>query len=323
MVVLLAGLMTVGLAACGGSKGDDGDSAGGSAETYTISYNLNNGNTTDMPDYQFMGGDLTGILNYESRFYVDITLALNDDETYDLKSDVYTMSNGERIEVGASDGIGMVCILNAEGTYTDNGDGTVTTSAASHASFELEGDTYSAETIEMFNLSPVAGEDSGEFDSDDTPALLDWVPETVFTLGDDGDIVTYARADGASSGTDAAESTDAAAADGADATADASDATASTAAELITMTSDDGATTMTLYDDGSYKFAFDAYQVEDAGTYTYDAASNTLTLTDANGTQTTTTADGDNVVLHYTFSQNDQLTGDFTVAAADLTAALA
>lgn len=218
MVVLLAGVMTLGLAACGGSKdsSDNGDAAeGGAVETYTISYNQNNGNTTDMPTYQFFGGDLSGILNYEARSYVDITLNLKDDGTYELTSDAYNASNGERIEVGASDGIGMVCILNAEGTYEDNGDGTVTTSAAEHVSFDLETDVYSQDIISAANLAVVEGETSGEYDSDDYANLLDWVPETIFTLGDDGDIVTYAMADGTAAASDetaADDGTDAAAA---------------------------------------------------------------------------------------------------------------
>lgn len=305
--------MTLGLAACGGStdSSDNGDAAESSAaETYTISYNQNNGNTTDMPTYQFFGGDLSSILNYEARAYVDITLNLNDDGTYELTSDAYNASNGERIEVGASDGIGMVCIVNAEGTYEDNNDGTVTISPAGHVSFELETDVYSQEIVSVANLAVVAGETSGEYDSDDYANLLEWVPETIFTLGEDGDIVTYALADGA-----AAASDETAAEKGAD-------TAATTASELIAIPSDDGATSFTLYDDGSYRFYFESYQVEDLGTYTYDAATSTLTITDANGTETVSTADGDNVVFHYVYSQSEDLTGNFTVAAADLTAAL-
>lgn len=312
MVVLLAGVMTLGLAACGGGNDSEGSSsAGGSAETYTISYNLNVGNIEGMPDYQFLGGDISGFIGYEGRIYDDITLSLSDDGTYELTSDVYTMSNDERVEIGASDGIGMVCILTAEGTYEDNGDGTVTTSAAEHATFELETDVYSKEIVAAAGLAAVEGEDSGEYDSDDTPVLLEWVPETVFTLGEDGDIVTYARADGAAAETDAA-------AEGTDET----ETDAAAAAELITIPSDDGATTFTLYDDGSYRFYFESYQIEDLGTYTYDAAASTLTVTDANGAQTVSEADGDNVTFQYAFSQDGQLTGAFTVSAADLAAAL-
>lgn len=314
MVVLLAGVMTLGLAACGGGDDSEGNSSAGSAsENYTISYNLNAGNVEGMPNYQFLGGDISGFIGYEGRLYDDITLSLSADGTYELTSDVYTMSNDERVEIGASDGIGMVCILTAEGTYEDNGDGTVTTSAAEHATFELETDVYSKDIVAAAGLAAVEGEDSGEYNSDDTPVLLEWVPETVFTLGENGDIVTYARADEATAETDSAEGTEETAAGETDTAA---------AAELITIPSDDGATTFTLYDDGSYRFYFESYQIEDLGTYTYDAAASTLTVTDANGAQTVSEADGDNVTFQYAFSQDGQLTGAFTVSAADLAAAL-
>ena len=320
MAVLLVGVMTLGLAACGnGDDSESGNSSGsGSEKTYTISYNMNTGNTGDMPDYQFLGGNLAGFLNYESRLYDDITLTLNDDGTYQLTSDAYTITDGKRVEVGSSEGIGMVCILAAEGTYEDNGDGTVTTSAAEHATYELETDLYSAEIVTSANLAAVAGEDNGEYDSDDTPVILEWVPETIFTLGEDGDIVTYARADGGAAGDDAAGGAGTSASG-----EEAAEAETADAAELITIPSDDDATTFTLYDDGSYRFAFDSYQVEDTGTYEYDAASSALTITDANGTQTVSSLDGDNVKFHYVYSQSDQLTGDFTIAASDLSAALA
>lgn len=200
VAVILAGVMTMGLAACGGGGdstdgGADAGTESSGAETYTISFNQNNGNTADMPTYQFLGGDLSGMLNYEARLYTDITLTLNEDGTYELKSDAYTMSNGERIEIGASDGIGLVCVLDAEGTYEDNGDGTVTTSAAESASYTLETDTYSQEIVTAANLAVADGETAGEYTSDDNPDLLSWVPSTVFTFGEDGDIVTYAQAE--------------------------------------------------------------------------------------------------------------------------------
>lgn len=41
-------------------------------------------------------------------------------------------------------------------------------------------------------------------------------------------------------------------------------------------------------------------------------------ITDANGSETVSSTDGDSIVFHYVCSQSDQLTGDYTVAAADL-----
>ena len=67
-----------------------------------------------------------------------------------------------------------------------------------------------------------------------------------------------------------------------------------------------------LFDNGTYEFYFASYDVKDNGTYAYDADSQTLTITDANGKETKSEADGDNVKFHYEYSESDQLTGDFT-----------
>ena len=82
----------------------------------------------------------------------------------------------------------------------------------------------------------------------------------------------------------------------------------------LTVTSDDGATTFTFYADGTAKFEFAAYGVEDAATWSYEGG--TLTVTNAGGTEMTAT--GDPLKLHYVTSISDQLTGDFTISAADL-----
>ena len=82
----------------------------------------------------------------------------------------------------------------------------------------------------------------------------------------------------------------------------------------VTITSDDEATTMTFYADGTYLFAFAAYGVEDPGTYTYE--NGVLTVTNSAGTEMT--AEGDPLKLHYVSGVSDMLTGDFTIPAADL-----
>lgn len=189
--LMMMGIMVLGLSACGGKKEDKVES-----KTYTVSFNQNNGNTTDMPAYQFLGGDLSGLLNYESRLYSDITLTLNEDGTYNLKSDNYTSANDKRIEVGAEDGIGMVCVLMAEGTYEDNGDGTVTASKAKHVNYELETDVYSKETVAVANLYAVPDENEGTYDSDEYENILSWVPATTFTLDEENKAIeTYTQAE--------------------------------------------------------------------------------------------------------------------------------
>ena len=66
---------------------------------------------------------------------------------------------------------------------------------------------------------------------------------------------------------------------------------------------------MTFNADGTYRFWFAAYSIEDLGTYTYE--NGVLTLTDKNGKQSV--GEGNPVKLHYAYSDSDQLTGDFTV----------
>ena len=92
--------------------------------------------------------------------------------------------------------------------------------------------------------------------------------------------------------------------------------------QQLAIPSDDEQTTFTLFDNGTYEFYFASYDVKDNGTYAYDADSQTLTITDANGKETKSEADGDNVKFHYEYSESDQLTGDFTVEAAALADAL-
>ena len=55
-------------------------------------------------------------------------------------------------------------------------------------------------------------------------------------------------------------------------------------------------------------------EMEGTGTYTYEGG--VLTVTNANGLEMTD--DGDPMALHYVTSVSDQLTGDFTISAADL-----
>ena len=61
--------------------------------------------------------------------------------------------------------------------------------------------------------------------------------------------------------------------------------------------------------DGSYIFKFAAYNIEDAGTYTFE--NGILTVTNANGAEAK--AEGDPMKLHYVSAVSDQLTGDFTI----------
>ena len=87
------------------------------------------------------------------------------------------------------------------------------------------------------------------------------------------------------------------------------------AGEPVTVASDDAATEMTFNADGTYRFFFAAYNVEDKGAYTYE--NGVLTLTNANGTEAS--AEGDPLKLHYVTAVSDQLAGDYTIPADLLT----
>ncbi len=89
---------------------------------------------------------------------------------------------------------------------------------------------------------------------------------------------------------------------------------AAQASEITTVPSDDGATTLTFYSDGTYRFFFELHSIEAKGIYTYEGG--VLTVTNANGLEMT--AEGDPLKLHYVTAVSDQLTGDFTISAADL-----
>ena len=88
--------------------------------------------------------------------------------------------------------------------------------------------------------------------------------------------------------------------------------TAAASFEAFTVPSDDEGTEITFNPDGTYRFWFAAYSVEDLGTFTYE--NGVLTLTDKNGKQST--GEGDPIKLHYTYSDSDMLTGDYTIPAA-------
>ncbi|MBQ2462795.1 MAG: hypothetical protein II504_10210, partial [Clostridia bacterium] len=86
------------------------------------------------------------------------------------------------------------------------------------------------------------------------------------------------------------------------------------AAEPVVIPSDDAGTEMTFNPDGTYRFYFASYNVEDLGTYTYE--NGVLTLTDKNGKQSV--GEGEPIKLHYTYSDSEQLTGDYTIPAEAL-----
>lgn len=182
----------------GSTKTDQESTAGssskaeesGGTKTYKVSYNTNNGNVEDMPQYQFLSGNMKGMVKNDSRVFVDITLELDGAEAYKLESDCYIIEAGKRAEAGDETGIGLTLTTEAEGSYEDNGDGTVTISVPSHAVHELASDTYSSQMKDAAGIHVAGGSEDGKWDSGQEASILDFVPETIFTLEDES-IVTY------------------------------------------------------------------------------------------------------------------------------------
>ena len=303
--VLTAGIMAAGVISSGLTVfAEDAEE-----KTYSVTYNLNDENTEDMPEFQFLSANMKGLVSYDSRIYVQIDLTLDGKDGYKLVSDCYIVEGGKRAEVGDDSGIGQTMTTTAEGTYTDNGDDTITIATPEHVHHDMFTDTYSVQMKEATGMNVLGNTEDGSYDSDDLPEMVSMVPETVFTVNDKDEIVTYNYLHPEDYETE----------DGADAAASDS---ATAGNELIAIPSDDEQTTFTLFDNGTYEFYFASYDVKDNGTYAYDADSQTLTITDANGKETKSEADGDNVKFHYEYSESDQLTGDFTVKAAALADAL-
>ena len=261
--------------------------------TYTTTFTGAEGNVDLVQDVQFQCGSLLGLMKADSRLTLTLTLTLNPDGSYALLSDAYCIEAGKRAVIGDDTGLGMISTMNAEGTYVFNEDGTVTTSPASHAVFELALDTYSSQMRGPAQYKIGDLDADGTYDSAEHPAVLDAVPEATWTLGADGSIAAYQVAEAEEEPVE----TEAPA--------------AAPTAECVEIVSDDGGTTMTFYADGTYRFFFESYSIEDLGTYTYE--NGVLTLKNANGAQTA--AEGDPIKLHYICSVSDQLTGDYTIPA--------
>jgi hypothetical protein len=261
---------------------------------FKVTLNKDYGNA-EMGGTQFLTAGMKGLMNADNRFFVDITLDLDGAGGYKLISDAYVIDSGKRPEIGDPSGLALVYRVTGEGSYTDNGDGTVTTSPATHATLELETDTYSDQMKQMMKLGDYDISENGSYDSAEKPALLNCIPETVWTL----------------SGTEIVDYAPVAEEEPAD-EQPSEDTPAAPAAESVTVVSDDGGTKLTFNPDGTFAFDFDAYSVHEEGSYTYEGG--VLTLTNPNGDSFT--AEGDPMALHYVTAISEQLTGDYTIPAA-------
>ena len=192
--ICLIGATAASLAAC-----DDSPEL---VATYTTYYNQNN--VAEMPGYQFVKTN-NFFVAFDARVNCDITLELYDDNTYVLTADHYVIENGERTPIPSETGCGMTVKTVAEGTYTQNEDGTqITIAPATTATYTVESDEYSAQMVAMgfsFNTGTTPEELDGEWfettgevpeDKENTEGVLDMIPETIFTVEGD-EIVTYSR----------------------------------------------------------------------------------------------------------------------------------
>ena len=212
-----------------------------------------------------------------------------------LFSDAYVIETGKRAVVGDDTGLGLVLTNTAEGTYTVDEDGKVTISVPAHNAVVVKTDTYSAQMKSFLKVGD--HDEDGTYDSAEYPEVLDFVPETIFTLLGRA-IETYEKVE-QEEDTETVEP------------APTEEPAPSPAMEPVTIASEDGGTEMTFNPDGTYRFFFAAYNVEDLGSYTYE--NGVLTLTDAKGNAHT--AEGDPLKLHYVCTLSDQLVGDYTIPA--------
>ncbi len=266
--------------------------------TYTVKLSGAEGNVDLVQSEQFQCGNLSGLMNYDTRLTLDLSLTLNADGTYSLFSDGYAFEAGKRAVIGDDTGLGMISQMTAEGTYTVNDDGTVTTSPASHAVFELALDTYSSQMRgpASYKLGDEEMAD-GKYDSADYPAILDRVPEAIWTLNGDMTIAAYTIPSNEEPAEEPAEQPA---------------EPAAPAAEGVVITSDDGGTTLTFNPDGTYAFDFASYSIHEEGTYTYEGGK--LTVTNENSVEAV--GEGDPIALHYVSATSEQLTGDYTIPAS-------
>ena len=305
-------LLAVGLTVCTAAA-MTGCGGGAEDQTYTVTYDNSLGSDVldAIPDYQFVASDLSWMISYGMN--LDVTLDLTADGNYTLTSHFYTQGEPAESDPTYSN-IQMV----ATGTYTHEDD-KVTISVPDSATATYEGGAYITEQGMYEPFSYAEDGSTGEWTSDDVPEILDCVPETVFTVTDDGAISTWepagdakgnpkgdAAAAGGEEGTDAAAGTDATADDAA-----GTDAAGQTAEAAFTMTSPEwDAVTMTFNTDGTCAFNMAEYGITEECTWTF--ADGVLTVTKSDGTTAVSEMDGDTMKLSYdSVTAPGQMIGNF------------
>lgn len=77
--------------------------------------------------------------------------------------------------------------------------------------------------------------------------------------------------------------------------------------------------TLTLYKDSTFVFAWEKNKVQEEGTWTYDAATDKLTLSAGENHSVVSVAKDDEsgYTIHYVYSKSEQLTQDYTISKSD------
>ena len=306
--MLLALCIIVSLAACAGgdtTQSEDptqGENAPqGVDKTYTVAYD----NTMDpavyeaVPAYQFNASNMSWMI--PNGMTLKVELALVSDGTYTLTSQ---WANIDPNAVAGDPGYMDIHVV-AQGTYTIEGD-KVTISAATSATAAFDGGAYITEQS-MFDVFSFAaeGKGTGEWNSADVPEILDCVPATVFTVTEDGAIVTWEPVDPAKAG----NPHDGASEPETEATEPETEAVEPTGNALVMLSPEWDAVAITFNADGTYKFELSAYGITEEGTWTY--ADGVLTVTKPSGNTIASTVEGDVMSLDYVADASEQLVGQF------------
>ena len=319
IVLLLALCMIISLAACdnepadptGGNPTTTSPSTGGNGENngpqgIDMSYTVIFDNTMDpavldaVPKYQFNADDLSWMIPNGMNLYVN--LALSKDFTYNLKAGWTNQDPNS----APGDPAYIDIHVEATGTYTFDGN-TVTISAATSATAKYDGGAYVTEQP-MFNSFSFNDDGTpGQWSSTDVPKILDCVPATVFTVSEDGAIVTWVPVDETKAGNPNGwggmpepkpepepepkpDPTDG----------------------FVMLSPEWDAVTITFNVDGTYKFELSAYNIAEQGSWAY--ADGVVTVTKPSGATIASTMDGEVMKLEYVSDASEQLVGKFESA---------
>lgn len=318
VLLLLTLCMVLSLAACTpaenpatGNPSDPTDPTEGTTapqqtgKHYTVTFD----NTMDpavyeaVPSYQFNAENLAWMIPNGMNLYVNLDLAA--DMTYTLKAGWTNQDPNS----APGDPAYIDIHVEATGTYTVDGD-KVTISAAQTATAKYEGGAYVTEQPMFLSFSFNEDGTPGQWSSADVPKVLECVPATVFTVTEDGAIVTWEPVDPMVAGNpngwsgmpwpeDPAPTDEPEQPEGPDAPADG----------FVMLSPEWDAVTITFYADGRYKFELSAYGLAEEGTWAY--ADGVLTVTKPSGNTVISVMDGEAMKLDYVSDASEQLVGKF------------